>query len=124
MPVRNRALLKRGQRYCRKSLLLATGQTTQYSSELDDGYYKKGIVKSYTIRTTGQFSGNAVIDLIHLASDTGAFVSATKTYTDVGKCGVFKAAGGDPTTEHLLRQVQLLILLWSCKRLQMKPMRQ
>jgi len=75
--------------------LLATGQLTQYSSELDDGYYEKGIVKSYTVLTTGAQSGNATIQLIHLESDTGAFTAADQTYTDAGKCGVFKAAGGE-----------------------------
>ena len=79
----------------RAGMLLATGQTTQYSSELDDGYYKKGIAKSYTILTTGAQSGTTNVDLTHLISDTGAFVAATKTYTDVGKCGVFAAAGGE-----------------------------
>lgn len=37
--------------------LLKTGQTTQYSSELDDGYYEKGLTKRYLILTTGQHSG-------------------------------------------------------------------
>lgn len=81
-----------------KSLLLATGQITQYSGELDDGYYKKGVAKptaAYTILTTGAQSGNATIQLIHLVSDTGAFTVANQTYTDAGKCGVFKAGGGE-----------------------------
>lgn len=38
-------------------LLLKTGQTTQYSSEKDDGYYEKGLSRQYVILTTGQFSG-------------------------------------------------------------------
>lgn len=79
----------------RAGMLLATGQVTQYSSELDDGFYKKGIVKAYTILTTGAQSGNVTIDLTHLLSDTGAFTAADKTYTDAGKCGVFKAEGGE-----------------------------
>lgn len=37
--------------------LLKTGQTTQYSSELDDGYYETGLTKRYLILTTGQHSG-------------------------------------------------------------------
>lgn len=37
--------------------LLKTGQTTQYNSELDDGYYEKGTAKSYTVLTTGDYSG-------------------------------------------------------------------
>ncbi len=77
------------------SALLKTGQTTQYSSELDDGFYQKGIAKLYDIRTTGQYSGTVNIDLTHLVSATGAFVAATQTYTDAGKCGVFLAAGGE-----------------------------
>lgn len=76
-------------------LLLKTGQTTQYSSELDDGYYEKGLAKSYTVNTTGAQSGTTNIDLTHLVSATGAFTAADKTYTDAGKCGVFKAAGGE-----------------------------
>jgi hypothetical protein len=75
--------------------LLATGQTTQYSSELDDGYYRKGLPKSYNILTAGQYAGTVNIDLTYLVSDTGAFTASTHTYTDNGKCGVFKAAGGE-----------------------------
>ena len=76
--------------------LLATGQTTQYSSEPDDGYFEKGIVKSYTILTTGAQSGNAVIELIHLDANTGvSFVAATKEIDCAGAMGVFKAAGGE-----------------------------
>lgn len=77
------------------SKLLKTGQTTQYDSELDDGYYEVGVAKSYTINTAGAQSGTTNIDLTHLVSDTGAFTAADKTYTDAGKCGVFKAAGGE-----------------------------
>jgi hypothetical protein len=78
--------------------LLATGQTTQYSGELDDGFYEKGVPKptaAYLILTTGLQSGSKNIDLPHLISNTGAFVLATQKYTDAGKCGVFKAAGGE-----------------------------
>lgn len=78
--------------------LLQTGQRTQYSGELDDGYYQKGTPKptaAYTIMTTGSQSGTTNVDLTHLVSDTGAFTAADKTYTDAGKCGVFKAAGGE-----------------------------
>ena len=81
--------------------LLDDGQRTQYNSELDGGYWNSHpelvrlLPKSYTILTTGQYSGNATIQLIHLQSDTGAFTAADKTYTDAGKCGVFKAAGGE-----------------------------
>jgi len=77
------------------SLVLKTGQTTQYDSELDDGYYEKGVAKSYTVNTSGAQSGTSNVDLTHLVSDTGAFTSGNKTYTDTEKCGVFKAAGGE-----------------------------
>lgn len=43
--------------------LLKTGQTTQYDSKYDDGYYEKGISKAYTILTTGQYSGATNITL-------------------------------------------------------------
>jgi hypothetical protein len=83
-------------RYPRRAgLLLKTGQTTQYSGELDNGYYQKGLDKRYSVLTTGQHAGTVNVDLTHLVSDTGAFTSADQTYTDAGKCGVFKAAGGE-----------------------------
>lgn len=65
-------------------MLLKTGQTTQYNSELDDGYYERGLAKSYTVLTTGQYSGTANIDLAHYAGTAGhiAFVAGTKTITD------------------------------------------
>lgn len=74
---------------------LATGQSTQYSSELDDGYYRKGIVKSYTILTTGLFSGTSNIDLAHLNRTDISFDNATKEIRCTGQCGVFKVAGGE-----------------------------
>lgn len=43
--------------------LLKTGQTTQYSGELDDGHYEKGLTKRYLILTTGQHSGVCSFDL-------------------------------------------------------------
>jgi hypothetical protein len=45
--------------------LLATGQLTSYGSGdgVDDGALKKGIVKRYTILTTGQYSGNTNITI-------------------------------------------------------------
>lgn len=75
--------------------LLKTGQTVQYDSELDDGYYEAGVAKSFTVNTAGAQSGTTNVDLTHLVSATGAFTSGDKTYTDAGKCGVFKAAGGE-----------------------------
>lgn len=45
--------------------LLATGQLTSYGSgtDVDDGAYRKGIVKSYTVLTLGQYSGNTNITI-------------------------------------------------------------
>jgi len=65
--------------------LLKTGQTTQYSGELDDGYYEAGIAKSYTVYTTGQYAGTSNIDLIHLTGAGIAFAATTPgTITDTG----------------------------------------
>lgn len=52
-----------GLQQVRRGRLLKTGQTTQYGSTLDDGYYEKGVAKSYTILTTGQYSGTTNITL-------------------------------------------------------------
>ena len=43
--------------------LLKTGQTTQYSSKEDDGYFEKGFAKNYTVHTTGDYSGTTNITL-------------------------------------------------------------
>ena len=77
------------------SKLLKTGQTTQYNSELDDGYYEVGVAKSYTINTTGAQSGTTNIDITVLVSDSGAFTASNKRYTDNTKCGVFSLSGGE-----------------------------
>ena len=45
-----------------RSLLLKTGQTTSYV-DYDDGYYEKGIAKSYTVLTAGQFAGTTNITI-------------------------------------------------------------
>ena len=45
------------------ALLLKTGQTTQYNSKEDDGYYEKGLSKEYAILTTGQYSGTTNITI-------------------------------------------------------------
>lgn len=80
----------------RAALVLATGQTTQYSSENDDGFYEKGVAKSYTVLSTGGYSGTSNIDLTHINARTDvAFTAATKTITSTGQMGVFKAAGGE-----------------------------
>lgn len=45
------------------SQLLKTGQTTQYNSKEDDGYFEKGVAKSYTVLSAGQYSGTVDIVL-------------------------------------------------------------
>lgn len=77
------------------SKLLKTGQTTQYDSELDDGYYQVGVAKSYTVNTSGAQSGTTIVDITVLVSDTGAFTASNKRYTDTGKCGVFALHAGE-----------------------------
>ena len=77
----------------RRGRLLKTGQTTQYSSELDDGYYEKGLAKSYTVLSTGQYSGTANVDLAHYTGAAGAiaFDNVAKTITDTGNgLAIFK----------------------------------
>lgn len=77
-----------------KGLLLQTGQTTQYDNELDDGFYRKGIPKSYTVLTLGQYALTSNIDLIHLQRADVSF-TAPGTITCAGQMAVFLAAGGD-----------------------------
>lgn len=75
------------------SKLLKTGQTTQYDSELDDGYYEVGVAKSYTINTSGAQSGTTNVDLAHYAGGAGAisFNNTTKKITDSGSgLAIFK----------------------------------
>ncbi len=62
--------------------VLATGQATQYSAELDDGYYHRGLAKSLSLRNTGQHAGTTNVDLPHYQAATIAFVAATKKITD------------------------------------------
>jgi len=57
---------------------MATGQLTQYSSKLDDGYYKKGLAKRYEILTASQYSGTVNINLAHYAAATISFSQGTK----------------------------------------------
>jgi hypothetical protein len=80
------------QKKRRSALVLATGQVTQYSSELDDGYYEKGIVKSYTILTTGAQSGNRTITLDHYVGTAVSFSGSS--VVGVGT-SLFKATGGE-----------------------------
>lgn len=75
------------------SKLLKTGQTTQRDSELDDGYYKVGVAKSYTVNTSGAQSGTSNVDLAHYAGAAGAiaFNNTTKKITDSGNgLAIFK----------------------------------
>lgn len=75
------------------SKLLKTGQTTQYNDEPDDGYYEKGVAKSYTVNTTGDQSGTTNVDLAHYISGAGAisFNNTTKKITDSGSgLAIFK----------------------------------
>lgn len=67
----------------RAGMLLKTGQTTQYSSEADDGSYEKGIAKAYTVLSTGAQSGTSNIDLLHLTATDISFTAATKTIAQV-----------------------------------------
>lgn len=72
---------------------LKTGQTTQYSSELDDGFYEKGVAKNYKILTTGQYSSTVNVDMAHYTSAAGGitFTNATKTIADTGNgLAIFK----------------------------------
>ncbi len=67
----------------RRGRLLATGQTTQYSGEEDDGFFENGLPKRYQVRTTGDQSGTSNIDLIHLTDTSIAFAATTPgTITD------------------------------------------
>ncbi len=63
--------------------MLKTGQTTQYNGKLDDGYYKKGVPKAYTVLASGAQSGNSNIDLVHLTASDISFTAATKTIAQV-----------------------------------------
>lgn len=65
------------------SPMLKTGQTTQYSSEADDGDYEKGVAKAYSVLSTGDYAGTSNIDLIHRTDTTIAFAATTPgTITD------------------------------------------
>jgi hypothetical protein len=75
------------------SKLLKTGQTTQYDSELDDGYYEVGVAKSYTVNTSGAQSGTTNVDVAHYVGGAGAitFNNSTKKITDSGNgLAIFK----------------------------------
>lgn len=61
--------------------LLTDGQLTTYHIG-DSGDQRKGLAKSYTVLTTGQYSGTTNVDAAHYAANTIAFVSATSKITD------------------------------------------
>ena len=61
----------------RAGMLLATGQTTQYSGEPDDGDEERGLRKRYEILTLGQYAGMSNIDLIHVTAATISFAATT-----------------------------------------------
>lgn len=77
------------------SALLKTGQTTQYNSELDDGYYEKGVAKSYTVNSSGAQNGTSNVTMIHLQAASVAFASDTKTITRNNYCNGFLTGGGE-----------------------------
>jgi len=57
------------------------GQLTAYMVG-DSGDQRKGLAKSYTVLSTGQYSGTTTIDSSHYAAATIAFVEATNKITD------------------------------------------
>lgn len=78
------------------SKMLATSQTTQRDSELDDGYYEIGVAKSYTVNTSGSQSGTTTVDLTHMDTSTAvSFDSGTKEIRGIGLMSAFKTNGGE-----------------------------
>ncbi len=72
------------QRIFTPDTLLRTGQATAYHVG-DDGDHEKGLAKSYTIFTTGGYSGTVNLDVPHYASNGLAFAATTPgTITDSG----------------------------------------
>lgn len=61
--------------------LLKTRQVTAYVVG-DDGDYEKGLTRSYTVMSTGQFSGTTNIDVPHYAAATLTFAAADDSITD------------------------------------------
>lgn len=72
--------------FYKQGRLLKTGQLTQYNSELDDGYYQKGIAKAYTILSTGQYAGTTNINLIHYTAATISFAAMTPPNLNPNHC--------------------------------------
>lgn len=77
------------------SLLLKTGQTTQYNSVADDGYLESGVAKSYTVNSSGAQSGTSNVTMIHLQAASVAFTASTKTITRNNYCNGFVTTGGE-----------------------------
>ncbi len=67
----------------RAGILLETGQTTQYNSELDDGYYEVGLNKRYSVLTLGQYSGMSNIDLAHFSDNDLTFARVAATFDTI-----------------------------------------
>jgi hypothetical protein len=76
----------------RAAMLLATGQTTVYHAG-DDGSYRRGIAKSYTVLSTGQYSGTTNVDSPGYAAATLSFDAASKEIRDSANLlAMFKTA--------------------------------
>lgn len=76
------------------SLVLKTGQKTQYSSELDDGHYETGVAKSYTVNTSGAQSGTTNVDITLIDGSTDiSFDATSKEIRGTGLFKLFKTAG-------------------------------
>lgn len=74
-------------------LMLNTGQTVAYNSK---PLSTKGLAKSYTVLTAGQYSGSVNIDLVQLGPRTDiSFDGPSHTITCAGQMGDFKTTGGD-----------------------------
>lgn len=84
--------------YLMRGRLLKTGQTTSYV-DYDDGYYEKGIAKSYTVLTIGNFAGATNVILTHMAGSSNvSFTAGSNTITlnnGTGAMNAFLAAGND-----------------------------
>jgi len=61
-------------------VVIATGQTTAYAPG-DDGSFRKGTAKSYTVNNTGAYSGTTTIDVPAYAASTISF-TAPNTVAD------------------------------------------
>jgi hypothetical protein len=87
--------LARAHSFAGEARLLSTRQTTQYSGELDAGFWQTGVLPSYTVLNSGQYSGTSNVDLAYLTRTDISFNSASKEIRCTGQMGVFLAAGGE-----------------------------